>query len=112
MPDGGREFILDEPVLSSIHIDDRSTLQFGAVDLVIDGPFVVEIAGVVHHLDPRRWDALGPLVALYPAKVHWLWTSPRGQLTAVFEDGSRLTVEPDTVTKAWSVGTVYCMPTG
>ncbi len=112
LPDGGREFVLDEPALTSIRINDQSTLQFGETDLVLDSPFVVEIAGVTHHLDPRRWDALGPLVALYPATVRWLWTSAQGQLTVVFDDGSRLSVSPDPVNKAWSVGTVYCMPTG
>ena len=40
--------------------------------------------GSDHLLDPRRHDALGPLVALYPGTVRWLWTSAEGELTLVF----------------------------
>ena len=39
---------------------------------MISSPFVLEMAGVVHYLSPQRWDALGPLVALYPSSVRWL----------------------------------------
>jgi hypothetical protein len=110
LPDGGREFVLDEPVLSFIRIDHQSRLQFGRTEVAIGSPFVVETRGVVHHLDPHRWDALGPLVALFPGVIRWLWTSADGVLTAVFRSGARMTVTPDPVTKAWSVGNVYCMP--
>ena len=56
--------------------------------MVIGIPFVLEIDGVVHHLNPQRWDALGPLVALYPSTMRWLWTSADGELTVVFESGA------------------------
>jgi hypothetical protein len=112
LPDGGREFVLDEPTLSFIRIDHQSKLQFGSTEVVIGAPFVLEIHGIVHNLDPQRWDALGPLVALFPGTVRWLWTSIRGDLTAVFEGGARVTVTPDAMSKAWSVGSVYCMPGG
>jgi hypothetical protein len=112
MPDGGREFVLEDPTLSFIRIDHQSRLQFGRTEVVIGSPFLVEINGVVHHLDPRRWDALGPLVALFPGTLRWLWTSAEGQLTALFRNGARVTVTPDAITKAWSVGSVYCMPGG
>jgi len=112
LPDGGREFVLDQPDLSFIRIDEQSHLQFGRTAVVIGSPFALELNGVVHQLDPQRTDALGPLVALFPGAVHWLWTSAEGRLTAAFRNGATVTVSPDTMVRAWSVGSVYCMPGG
>lgn len=112
LPDGGREFVLDEPTLSFIRIDYQSRLQFGETEVVIGSPFELEMDGVVHHLDPRRWEALGPLVALFPGTLRWLWTSAHGALTAVFQNGARVRVTPDAMTRAWSVGNVYSLPGG
>ena len=107
LPDGGREFVLDEPALTFIRIDHQSSLRFGRTEVVIRSPFVLEMGGSVHHLDPQRWDALGPLVALFPGSLRWLWTSPRGDLTAVFQKGATLTVSSDPMGTAWSVGDIY-----
>jgi hypothetical protein len=112
LPDGGREFVLDEPSLSFIRIDHQSRLQFGRTELAIGSPFVLAVAGTVHHLDPQHRGALGPLAALFPGSLRWLWTSAEGELTAVFQNGAELRVAPDPVNKAWSVGTVYCLPGG
>ncbi len=112
LPDGGTEFVLDQPELSFVRIDHQSRLQFGATELVIGVPFTLEINGVAHHLNPHRWDALGPFVALYPSTMRWLWTSADGELTAGFESGARMRVTPDAMSKAWSVGNVYCLPSG
>lgn len=112
LPDGGSEFLLDQPALSYLRIDHRSKLQFGEAEVAIGAPFTVEANGVVHRLDPQRWDALGPLVALFPGTVRWLWTSPGGELSAVFRNGTTVTVAPDPVSKAWSVGNVSCLPAG
>src|SRR5580692_7399057 len=90
LPDGGKEFVLDDPALSFIRIDDQSRLQFGDTEMVIGIPFTLELDGNVHHLDPQRTDALGPLVALYPSTMRWLWTSVDGELTAVFEGGAKV----------------------
>ena len=106
LPDGGREFVLDEPVLSYIRIDHRTRLQFGRTEVAIDSPFVLALAGAVHRLDPRQRDALGPLLALFPGSLRWLWASVGGELTAAFDGGARVTVAPDPVGKAWSVGAV------
>jgi hypothetical protein len=111
LPDGGREFVLDEPSLSFIRIDDQSRLQFGDTEVVIDGPFEVVTASRTHYLDPRHTDSLGPLVSLFPGEVRWLWTSAHGDLTAVFASGVTVTVSPDPFVRAWSVGNVYCLPT-
>ena len=112
LPDGGQEFVVEDGALSFIRIDERSRLDFGGTEVVIGGPFVVCVDGVTHHLDPRRPDALGPLLSLFPGSLRWLWTSIDGVLTAVFENGATLTVRPDPVREAWSIGSLYCPPTG
>ncbi len=106
LPDGGREFVLEEVSLSFIRIDHQSRLRFGRTEVMIGGPFVLEMDGVVHRLHPRRWGALGPLVALYPGSARWLWASVEGELTLVFEHGAVLTVPPDPASTAWSVGNI------
>jgi len=110
LPDGGKEFVLDDPALTYIRIDEQSRLQFGTTEVVIGIPFTVEVNGSVHHLSPHRTEALGPLVALFPSTMRWLWTSADGELNAVFESGAKVKVTPDAMSKAWSVGNVYCMP--
>jgi uncharacterized protein DUF6188 len=112
LPGGGWEFLLEDPSLSFIRIDEQSRLDFGGTEVVIGGPFVVRADGVTHRLDPRRTDALGPLLSLFPGSLRWLWTSADGVLTAVFENGATLTVGPDPLREAWSVGSLYCPPTG
>lgn len=111
LPDGGREFVLEDPSLSFIRIDHQSRLQFGRCEVVIASPFAVQMGGLAHHLHPHHTEGLGPLLALFPGTVRWLWTSTKGQLNAVFVHGATLTVPPHPVTTAWSVGSVYCLPT-
>jgi hypothetical protein len=112
LPDGGREFVLEETTLSFIRIDHQSRLRFGRTEVMIGSPFVLEMDGVVHHLSPQRWNALGPLVALYPGSVRWMWTSAEGELTLVFHHRAVLTVSPDLSSPAWSVGNVYALTGG
>ena len=112
LPDGGGEFVLEEPALTCIRIDHQSRLQFGATELVIGAAFTVERDGTAYRLHPRRSETLGPLAALYPATIRWLWTSRSGHLTAVFRSGPVVTVYPDPVVMAWSVGNVHCLPAG
>ena len=112
LPDGGREFVLEQTSLSFVRVDHQSRLQFGLTEVVIASPFLVEIAGRSHRLDPQRWDALGPLVALFPGSIRWLWTSVSGILTGVFHNGSKIVVSPDPMVKAWSVGSVHSLPGG
>jgi Family of unknown function (DUF6188) len=104
LPDGGQEFVLDEPGLSFIRVDEHSRLQFGRTEVVIASPFVLELEGTVHFLDPRRHDALGPFVALYPGTVRWLWASADGEMTVEFENGNTVRVPPVLADWAWSVG--------
>jgi hypothetical protein len=104
LPDGGREFVLDEPDLSFIRVDLRSRLQFGRTEVAIAGPFILEVDGAAYRLDPQRRSALGPFVALYPGTVRWLWTSIDGVLTVEFRTGAKVIVEPDPTGRSWSVG--------
>ncbi len=107
LPDGGRQFVLADSTLSFIRIDDQTRLRFGRTEVMIGSAFALQMGGVVHQLSPKRWDALGPLVALYPSSVRWVWASAGGELTLVFHHGAVLTVAPDPTTTAWSVGHVY-----
>jgi len=112
LPDGGREFVLDEPALSYIRIDHQARLQFGRTEVAIDGPFVLAMAGAVHRLDPHLRGTLGPLLALFPGSLRWLWVSAGGELTAVLDNGAQVTVAPGRAGNAWSVGTVHDVPGG
>ena len=107
-----RRGLFRSSALSFIRIDEQSRLDFGGTEVVIGGPFEVRADGVTHRLDPRRAEALGPLLSLFPGSLRWLWTSAEGVLVAVFENGATLTVGPDPLREAWSVGTLYCPPTG
>ena len=90
LPDGGLEFVLEDPVLACLVVADRVTLRFGRTDVVVAEPFDLEVDGVGHRLDPRRHETLGPLLAAYPGTARWLWASPDGELTLVFMQGQRL----------------------
>ena len=103
LPDGSQEFVLDDPVLAGIQIDDRVHLRFGVVEVVLGGPFDVDLDGIVHRLDPRRVEGLGPVLALYPGTARWLWAAPDGCLTLVFEHGARLRVRPGGPPGAWAL---------
>jgi hypothetical protein len=104
LPDGGIEFLLDDPVLTGIVIQDRVTLRFGATDVVLADPFDLEVDGVGYHLDPKRPDTLGPLLAVYPGTARWLHASPGGELVLVLMQGQRLVVPGPAVRLAWVVG--------
>jgi len=104
LPDGGLEFVLEDPVLSCLIVDDRVTLRFGRTLVVVADPFDLEVDGIGHELDPRRPDTLGPLLATYPGTARWLWASPDGELTLVLMQGQRLVVPGPAVRSAWSVG--------
>jgi len=103
LPDGGKEFVLDDPVLAWIQIDARIHLRFGAVEVVLGGPFDVDLDGIVHRLDPQRVEGLGPLLALFPGTARWLWAAPDGYLQLVFEHGARLRVAPGGPAGAWAL---------
>jgi hypothetical protein len=72
LPDGGHQFVLEDPVLDRIVIDDRVTLCFGRTEVTVSGLFTFEVDRVGHRLDPG-----------YPGSARWLWASPEGELTLV-----------------------------
>jgi len=103
LPDGSLEFVLEDPVLACLVVDERVTLRFGRTDVVVADAFDLEVDGVGHRLDPHRHDTLGPLLATYPGTARWLWASPTGELTLVFMQGQRLIVPGPAVRSAWWV---------
>ena len=104
LPDGGRQFALEQPELEAIRVDDRVTLKFGPTELAIAGPFTVRTGEERHACDPRTPGGLGPLLARYPGSVRWLWTEADGALHLVFADGARLAVPALSGATTWSVG--------
>ncbi len=111
MPDGGHEFVLDDPVLDGIVVAGRITLRFGRTDVTLSAPFRLVVDGVEHRLDPRCPDTLAPLLSCFPGTAHWMWASPGGELNLVLMQGQRLVVPEPGSGSAWSVGTIEG-PTG
>ena len=110
LPDGGLEFVLEDPVLSCVVVDDRVTLRFGATEVVVADPFDLEVDGVAHRLDPRRPETLAPLLTVYPGAARWVHATPEGVLTLEFMQGQRLVVPGPAVRSAWTVGPVDAPP--
>ena len=92
LPDGGSEFVLEQPAVSFIRVDDQSKLQFGETELVIGAPFRLEIDGAVHYAGSAPLDGLGPLLGLYPVGRPLGLDVLGGDLTAVFDSGAALMV--------------------
>jgi len=103
LPDGGLEFLLEEPVLDCLLVGDQVTLRFGRTEVMLSDPFDLEVDGVGHHLDPRRPMTLAPLLDTIPGAARWLWASPDGALNLVFMQGQRLAAPGPTVRNTWSV---------
>ena len=104
LPDGGREFVLQDPELACIVLDGRVTLCFGRTSVTMAGPFSFELDGIDHWLDPCVTESLSPLLWSYPGSARWLWASPAEVLTLVLMQGQRLVVPGLPVPSAWSVG--------
>lgn len=104
LPDGGHEFVLDDPVLRAVVVDGGVTLRFGRTDVVLTARCTLELDGVVHRLDPAAPHSLAPLLSCYPGSVRWLWAAPDGRLTLVLMQGQRLEVPGPPDRGAWSVG--------
>jgi hypothetical protein len=116
LPDGGFEFVLDDPVLSAVAIesgvDGRVTLRFGGADVVLSGPFRLAVDGVDHVLDPTFPESLAPLLVCMPGAARWLWATPAGEFVVVMAAGQRIVVPAPTVRSAWSVGPSGPSPSG
>jgi len=104
LPDGGVEFVLEDPVLACLVIDERVTLRFGRTEVVIAEAFDLEVDGEGHRLDPHHHDSLCPLLSTVPGTARWMWASPDGELTLVLMQGQRLVVPGPAVRSVWSVG--------
>ncbi|MGA2837934.1 MAG: DUF6188 family protein [Acidimicrobiales bacterium] len=104
LPDGGHEFVLDDPVLDGIIVGRNVTLRFGRTDVTLTAPFRLQVDGVDHRLDPRCPDSLAPLLACFPGTSRWLWASPSGALHLVLMQGQRLDAPGQDIFSAWTVG--------
>ena len=92
LPDGGHEFVLEDPVLAEIVLGGRVTLRFGRTDVTVAGPCTLEVDGVAHQLDPAVTGSLAPVLSCHPGSARWLWASRSGVLRLVLMQGQRLVV--------------------
>ena len=104
LPDGGHEFVLEDPVLQSLVIDGGVTLRFGRTDVVVRVPCALEVDGIGHRLDPRAPESLAPILSCHPGTARWVWSSVDGRLTVVWMQGQCLVVPEPPEPWAWSVG--------
>ncbi len=104
LPDGCREFVLEDPVLRALVVDSGVTLRFGRTDVVVTGPCTLTVDGESDRLDTGQPGSLAPLLWCLPGTARWLWSAPDGRLTVVFMQGQRLVVPGPPVPCAWSVG--------
>ena len=101
--------------LSFIQIDHQTRLYFGGVQVVIESPFVLTIAGIDHCLDPGDRGGLGPLLGLYPGSLKASHVHPDGTLRLDFAGGALVRVPSDERYEAWSVNgpgdaLIVCLP--
>lgn len=104
LPDGGREFLLEDPRLCAVVVGGGVTLRFGPTDVRVTGPCTLEIDGTCHRLDPARPESVAPLLSCLPGAARWLWASPEGRLTVLLMQGQRLVVPGPPGPGTWSVG--------
>ena len=104
LPDGGHEFVLEDPVLRALVVDGGLTLRFGRTEVAVTGPCALELDGTAHPLDPGSPHSLAPLLSCFPGTARWLWSSPGGSLTVVLMQGQRLVVPGPPVPSTWTVG--------
>jgi hypothetical protein len=104
LPDGGREFVLQDPVLRALEVNGDVTLRFGTTDVTISGSFTLEVDGVSYRLDPGEPETLAPLLSCIPGTARWIWASPRGLLTVELMQGQRLVAPGPMRQPWWSVG--------
>ena len=103
LPDGGRQLVLDDPVLRALVLDGGVTLRFGWTEVVVAGPCTLRVDGVDHRLDPGQPPSLAPLLTCHPGAVGWLWVTPEERLVAAFMQGQRLEVPGPPGRRSWSV---------
>jgi hypothetical protein len=95
--------VIEQADLTYIRIDHQARLQFGAIEVVIECPFVLTVDGATHRLDPEARIDLGPLLALYPASLSIAYVSERATLHLDFDSGATLVVPQDAQYEAWQI---------
>jgi hypothetical protein len=112
LPDGGHEFVLEDPVLRALEItlesapeiDGAVILRFGRTEVTVSGAFALEVDGVAYRLDPCVPESLAPLLSCIPGAARWVWASPDGRLTVELMQGQRLVAPGPALQPWWSVG--------
>lgn len=80
--------------LTLIAVNFQTRLRFEDVQVVIESPFEVHIAGEIHQLDPADRVGLGPLLGLYPDTLASATADGDGTLRIALESGAALVVPP------------------
>jgi hypothetical protein len=104
LPDGGHEFVLEDPVLRALEVHRAVILRFGRTEVTVSGPFALEVDGVAHRLDPSVPESLAPLLCCIPGAARWVWASADGHLTVELMQGQRLVAPGPGRQPWWSVG--------
>jgi hypothetical protein len=112
---GDRSLRIVSSVLSFIKVDHQTRLQFGETEVVIESPFVLEVAGHKYYLDSSEGANLGPVLALYPGSLLTAAVDDLGTLSLHFSDGATVSVQQDPQYEAWQVNgpgnyLVVCTP--
>lgn len=114
LPAAGRE-------VSRILLDYRFTLQFldagTNLDIAIATPFAIEQGGRLIRVDPERPESLSPALVLLRRVVESVTVCGDGRLVLVFEDGQKLTIQPNPDYEAWEStasdgAKLVCLPGG
>lgn len=108
---------LDGTDLTFIRIDYQTHLQFGDTQIVVETPFKITVDGAERALDPERRSGLGPLLALYPARLASAAIESDLTLRLLFEGGATVAVPPHPEYEAWHVvgpgsRLIVCPPAG
>jgi Family of unknown function (DUF6188) len=113
-------------VVARVVVDGALRLQLAApsrlpragVEVVVESTFLHCAANGYRSLcTPDRPATVAPALAVLHRSVEWASTSDEGALTLAFDDGSGLTVWPNSDFEAWQVvgpgsALVVCMPGG
>ena len=107
--DGRWEFVLEDSV-NRCYFDYQFTIQLleTKATIVIGAPFNLTRTDDSWSLDPEDSETMCPALSLVRKKVSNIVIDENGALRMHFDQGYRLTVEPDPHYEAWNLST----PTG
>jgi len=103
--------------LTSIRIDSRTHLTFGATEVTIETPFRITADGQTYELDPGAQSGLGPLLVIYPDTLLSAGIDTQLTLRLEFTGGQMLEVREDPSFESWEIRgpdsrLIVCPPAG